>query len=63
MGMLRGLDEHELVASLEYQGKGVILVDGQPGMLTKYRISNYQTSSERISVHPHAGQRTDVFQR
>jgi hypothetical protein len=49
MGMLRGLDEHELVASLEYQGKGTIQVDGQPCTLTKYRISNnYQTSSERI---------------
>src|ERR1051325_9769381 len=30
MGMLRGLDEHELVATLEYQGKGAIQVDGQP---------------------------------
>jgi hypothetical protein len=27
MGMLRGIDEHELVASLEYQGKGTIQVD------------------------------------
>lgn len=49
MGMLRGLDEHELVATLEYQGKGTIQVDGQPCTLTKYRISNnYQTSGERI---------------
>jgi len=49
MGMLRGLDEHELVATLEYQGKGSIQVDGQPCTLTKYRISNnYQTSGERI---------------
>ncbi|MBI4473456.1 MAG: hypothetical protein HY646_12370 [Acidobacteria bacterium] len=49
MGMLRGADEHELVATLEYQGKGAIQVDGQPCTLTKYRISNnYQTSGERI---------------
>ena len=30
MGMLRGVDEHELIVSLEYQGKGAIQVDGQP---------------------------------
>jgi hypothetical protein len=24
MGMLRGVDEHELISSLEYQGKGAI---------------------------------------
>ena len=30
MGMLRSTEEHELVASLEYQGKGAIQVDGQP---------------------------------
>ena len=29
MGMLRGIDEHELIASLEYQGKGTLQVDGQ----------------------------------
>src|SRR5215469_142034 len=47
--MLRGLDEHELVATLEYQGKGTMQVDGQPCTLTKYRISNnYQVSGERI---------------
>src|SRR3979409_1821580 len=48
-GMLKGHDERELVASLEYQGKGTIQVDGQPCTLTKYRISNnYQTSGQRI---------------
>src|SRR5436190_8386387 len=40
MGMLRGLDEHELIVSLEYQGKGTLQVDGQPCTLTKYRVSN-----------------------
>src|ERR1700681_4456262 len=49
MGMLRGIDEHELIVSLEYQGKGTIQVDGQPCTLTKYRAStNYQSFSQRI---------------
>ena len=39
MGMLRGIDEHELIASLEYQGNGTIQVDGQLCRLTKYRVS------------------------
>src|SRR5678816_1211602 len=30
MGMLRGVDEHELITTLEYQGNGTIQVDGQP---------------------------------
>jgi hypothetical protein len=49
MGMLRGVDEHELVVSLEYQGKGAIQVDGQPCTLTKYRVStSYQTPGQRV---------------
>jgi hypothetical protein len=50
MGMLRGIDEHELMVSLEYQATGgTIQVDGQPCTLTKYRASiNYQTSGERV---------------
>src|SRR5207249_9980645 len=50
MGMLRGIDEHELMVSLEYQGSsGTIQVDGQPCTLTKYRGAiNYQTSGERV---------------
>jgi hypothetical protein len=49
MGMLRGVDEHELIASLEYQGKGAIQVEGQPCTLTKYRVStNYQTPGQRV---------------
>jgi hypothetical protein len=48
-GMLRGVDEHELISSLEYQGKGVIQVDGQPCTLTKYRAStSYQTPGQRV---------------
>src|SRR5437762_12513903 len=49
MGTLKGHDERDMVAMLEYQGKGTIQVDGQPCTLTKYRAStNYQTFSQRI---------------
>src|SRR5580700_3023308 len=48
-GMLKGHDERDMVATLEYQGKGTIQVDGQPCALSKYRAStNYQTFSQRI---------------
>jgi len=48
-GMLKGQDERDMVASLEYQGKGTIQVEGQPCTLTKYRAStNYQSFSQRI---------------
>jgi hypothetical protein len=48
-GMLKGHDERDMVATLEYQGKGTIQVDGQPCSLTKFRAStNYQTYSQRI---------------
>jgi hypothetical protein len=49
MGMLKGHDERDMVATLEYQGRGTIQVDGQPCALTRYRAStNYQTFSQRI---------------
>src|ERR1700723_844475 len=49
MGMLRGVDEHELISSLEYEGKGTIQVDGQPCTITKYRVStSYQTPGQRV---------------
>jgi hypothetical protein len=49
MVMLRGVDEHELVVTLEYQGNGTVQVNGQPCTLTKYRAStNYQTPGQRI---------------
>jgi hypothetical protein len=48
-GMLHGVDEHELISSLEYQGKGTIQVDGQPCTLTKFRVStSYQTPGQRV---------------
>ena len=49
MDMLKGHDERDMVAMLEYTGKGTVQVDGQPCTLTKYRAStNYQTFSQRI---------------
>jgi hypothetical protein len=50
-GMLKGTDERDMVAMLEYQAKGgTIQVDGQPCTLSKYRVStNYQTFSQRIN--------------
>jgi len=50
-GMLKGTDERDMVATLEYQAKGgTIQVAGQPCTLTKYRAStNYQTLSQRIN--------------
>lgn len=51
MGMLRGPQEIESVATLELKASGTIQVDGQPCRLTKYRISNnYQTTAERIQI-------------
>jgi hypothetical protein len=49
LGMLRGVDEHELIVSLEYQAKtGTVQVDGQPCAITKYRVStNYQLPGQR----------------
>jgi hypothetical protein len=51
MGMLRGVTEPEIVATLEYQGKGTMQVNGQPCTLTKYRVStNYQTPGQRTQI-------------
>ena len=51
MGMLRGPQETESVATLELKANGTIQVDGQPCRLTKYRISNnYQIAGERIQI-------------
>jgi hypothetical protein len=49
MGMLRGPQEIEAVATLEHQATGTIQIDGQPCRLTKYRMSNnYQVGGERV---------------
>src|SRR3984885_656832 len=49
-GMLKGHDERDMVATLEYQGKGTIQVDGQPCTLSKFRSSpNSQPFTQRIT--------------
>ncbi|HET8699179.1 MAG TPA: hypothetical protein VFO94_16970, partial [Gammaproteobacteria bacterium] len=49
MGMLRGVEEHELMATLEYQGTGTVQANGQSCNADSYRISNnYQLPGERI---------------
>lgn len=49
MGMLRGPQEIEAVATLEHKATGTIQVDGQPCKLTTYRVStNYQVPGQRI---------------
>src|SRR5688572_32804904 len=49
MGMLRGVEEHELAVSLEYQGTGTVHVNNQPCTLTSYRSStNYQAPGQRV---------------
>ncbi|MBI2185595.1 MAG: hypothetical protein HYU37_00560 [Acidobacteria bacterium] len=49
MGMLRGPQEIEAVATLEHRATGTIQVDGQPCKLTMYRVStNYQVPGQRI---------------
>jgi hypothetical protein len=51
MGMLRGPQELEAVATLELKATGTMQIDGQPCRLTKYRISNnYQVSGQRIQI-------------
>jgi len=49
MGMLRGPQEIEAVATLEHQATGTIQVNGQPCPLTSYRVStNYQVPGQRV---------------
>ena len=49
LGMLRGVQEVDAVATLELQGTGTIQVQGQPCKLATYRASiNYQVSGMRV---------------
>ena len=49
MGMLRGPQEIEAVATLEHKASGIVQVSGQPCTLTAYRVStNYQVTGQRI---------------
>ena len=64
MGMLRGIEEHELAVTLEYRGVGTIQVNGQPCELTPYkelREGELGTSGYRISnAYQFAGSRTQI---
>lgn len=49
MGMLRGAQEIEAVATLEHKATGTIQIEGQPCRLTSYRVStNYQVPGQRV---------------
>ncbi|HEX7080567.1 MAG TPA: hypothetical protein VF329_06100 [Gammaproteobacteria bacterium] len=53
MGMLRGIEEHELIVTLEYRGEGTIQVNGQPCEITPFENTDREgelgTSGYRIS--------------
>jgi len=51
MGMLRGIEERDLIATLELIGTGTITVSGQPCKMTKYRGTiNYQMNGMRAEI-------------
>jgi hypothetical protein len=64
MGMLRGIEEHELAVTLEYRGEGTIQVNGQPCAITPYkeaREGELGTSGYRISnAYQFSGSRTQI---
>jgi hypothetical protein len=64
MGMLRGIEEHELAVTLEYRGEGTIQVNGQPCAIKPYeeaREGELGTSGYRISTaYQFAGSRTQI---
>jgi len=65
MGMLRGIEEHELAVTLEYRGEGTIQVNGQPCTIKPYeeaaREGELGTSGYRISnAYQFAGSRTQI---
>ncbi len=64
MGMLRGIEEHELAVTLEYRGEGTIQVNGQPCAITPYeeaREGELGTSGYRIgNAYQFAGSRTQI---
>jgi hypothetical protein len=49
MGMLRGVNEVDAIATLELKASGTITVAGQPCTLTEHRVSvNYQEGAMRV---------------
>ena len=76
MGMLRGIEEHELAVTLEYRGEGTIQVNGQPCAIKPYEETGGKASSARRDTASatrtnlpaaarnqlHAAEWSDVFQ-
>jgi hypothetical protein len=64
MGMLRGIEEHELAVTLEYRGEGTIQVEGQPCTIKPYqeaREGELGTSGYRIgNAYQFSGSRTQI---
>ncbi len=65
MGMLRGIEEHELLVSLEYRAEGTIQVDGQACAIAPFedaaRAGELGTSGYRISAnYQEPGYRTQI---
>jgi hypothetical protein len=64
MGMLRGIEEHELIVTLEYRGTGTVQINGQPCALAPYeeaREGELGKSGYRISnAYQFAGSRTQI---
>ena len=65
MGMLRGIEEHELMVSLEYRAEGTLQVDGQTCAITPFedaaREGELGTSGYRISAnYQEPGYRTQI---
>ena len=65
MGMLRGIEEHELIVTLEYRGEGTIQVNGQACAVTPFantdREGELGTSGYRISTaYQFTGSRTQI---
>jgi hypothetical protein len=65
MGMLRGIEEHELIVSLEYRAEGTIQVDGQACAIMPFeeggRPGELGTSGYRISAsYQQPGYRTQI---
>jgi hypothetical protein len=65
MGMLRGIEEHELVVSLEYRGEGMIQINGRACAIAPFedtaREGELGTSGYRISTsYQQPGYRTQI---
>lgn len=65
MGMLRGIEEHELIVSLEYRAEGTIQVNGQACQITPFENTDREgelgISGYRISTnYQQPGYRTQI---